>query len=110
MSFGKSKARLQMEPSTQVTFTDVAGAKLALEQLINIFESPSRNANSALQSLYAQGESSGYLNDIKDIERSVLNQLQKGGGAFSIPKASALQFEETDETENIYESIDLTQG
>jgi len=92
------------------TFTDVAGAKLALEQLINIFEAPSRNANSALQSLYAQGESSGYLDDIKDIERSVLNQLQKGGGAFSIPKASALQFEETDETENIYESIDLTQG
>jgi hypothetical protein len=92
------------------TFTDVAGAKLALEQLINIFETPSRNANSALQSLYAQGESSGYLNDIKDIERSVLNQLQKGGGAFSIPKASSLQFEETDETENIYESIDLTQG
>lgn len=92
------------------TFTDVAGAKLALEQLINIFEAPSRNANSALQSLYAQGESSGYLEDIKDIERSVLNQLQKGGGAFSIPKSSALQFEETDETENIYESIDLTQG
>ena len=71
------------------TFTDVAGAKLALEQLINIFEAPSRNANSALQSLYAQGESSGYLEDIKDIERSVLNQLQKGGGAFSIPKSSA---------------------
>ena len=92
------------------TFTDVAGAKLALEQLINIFEAPSRNANSALQSLYAQGESSGYLEDIKDIERSVLNQLQKGGGAFSIPKSSALQFEETDETEIIYESIDLTQG
>ena len=27
MSFGKSKARLQMEPSTQVTFSDVAGVE-----------------------------------------------------------------------------------
>jgi len=38
MSFGKSKARLQMEPSTQVTFSDVAGvegAKLELTEVVD---------------------------------------------------------------------------
>jgi len=32
MSFGKSKARLQMETSTQVTFSDVAGVEEAIEK------------------------------------------------------------------------------
>ncbi|MFL2496477.1 MAG: ATP-dependent metallopeptidase FtsH/Yme1/Tma family protein, partial [Parasynechococcus sp.] len=38
MQFGKSKARVQMEPSTQVTFTDVAGiegAKLELTEVVD---------------------------------------------------------------------------
>ena len=38
MNFGKSKARLQMEPSTQVTFGDVAGiegAKLELTEVVD---------------------------------------------------------------------------
>ena len=45
MSFGKSKARLQMEPSTQVTFSDVAGvegAKLELTEVVDFLKSPDR--------------------------------------------------------------------
>ena len=45
MSFGKSKARLQMEPSTQVTFGDVAGiegAKLELTEVVDFLKSPDR--------------------------------------------------------------------
>ena len=45
MSFGKSKARLQMEPSTQVTFKDVAGvegAKLELNEVVDFLKSPDR--------------------------------------------------------------------
>ncbi len=45
MSFGKSKARLQMEPSTQVTFRDVAGiegAKLELAEVVDFLKSPDR--------------------------------------------------------------------
>ena len=45
MSFGKSKARLQMEPSTQVTFSDVAGvegAKLELTDVVDFLKSPDR--------------------------------------------------------------------
>ena len=45
MSFGKSKARLQMEPSTQVTFSDVAGvegAKLDLTEVVDFLKSPDR--------------------------------------------------------------------
>merc|ERR1711967_17501 len=45
MNFGKSKARLQMEPSTQVTFSDVAGvegAKLELQEVVDFLKSPDR--------------------------------------------------------------------
>jgi len=45
MSFGKRKARLQMEPSTQVTFSDVAGvegAKLELTEVVDFLKSPDR--------------------------------------------------------------------
>ncbi len=45
MSFGKSKARLQMEPSTQVTFNDVAGiegAKLELTEVVDFLKNPDR--------------------------------------------------------------------
>ena len=45
MSFGKSKARLQMEPSTKVTFSDVAGvegAKLELTEVVDFLKSPDR--------------------------------------------------------------------
>ena len=45
MNFGKSKARLQMEPSTQVTFNDVAGiegAKLELTEVVDFLKSPDR--------------------------------------------------------------------
>ena len=45
MSFGKSKARLQMEPSTQVTFSDgagVEGAKLELTEVVDFLKSPDR--------------------------------------------------------------------
>jgi len=44
-SFVKSKARLQMEPSTQVTFSDVAGvegAKLELTEVVDFLKSPDR--------------------------------------------------------------------
>jgi len=45
MQFGKSKARVQMEPSTQVTFTDVAGiegAKLKLTEVVDFLKNPDR--------------------------------------------------------------------
>ena len=45
MSFGKSKARLQMGPSTQVTFGDVAGiegAKLELTEVVDFLKNPDR--------------------------------------------------------------------
>ncbi len=45
MSFGKSKARLQMEPSTKVTFGDVAGiegAKLELTEVVDFLKNPDR--------------------------------------------------------------------
>tara|TARA_Y100001968_G_scaffold73459_1_gene64897 strand:- start:2169 stop:3986 length:1818 start_codon:yes stop_codon:yes gene_type:complete len=45
MNFGKSKARLQMEPSTQITFGDVAGiegAKLELSEVVDFLKNPDR--------------------------------------------------------------------
>ena len=45
MQFGKSKARVQMEPSIQVTFTDVAGiegAKLELTEVVDFLKNPDR--------------------------------------------------------------------
>lgn len=45
MSFGKSKARVQMEPQTQVTFADVAGieqAKLELAEVVDFLKNPDR--------------------------------------------------------------------
>ena len=45
MNFGKSKARLQMEPSTKVTFADVAGvegSKLELSEVVDFLKSPDR--------------------------------------------------------------------
>jgi cell division protease FtsH len=45
MSFGKSKARVQMEPQTQVTFGDVAGiegAKLELTEVVDVLKNPVR--------------------------------------------------------------------
>ena len=45
MSFGKSKARVQMEPQTQVTFEDVAGiegAKLELTEVVDFLKNPDR--------------------------------------------------------------------
>ncbi len=45
MNFGKSKARVQMEPQTQVTFGDVAGiegAKLELTEVVDFLKNPDR--------------------------------------------------------------------
>ena len=45
MNFGKSQARVQMEPSTQVTFGDVAGiegAKLELTEVVDFLKNPDR--------------------------------------------------------------------
>jgi len=45
MSFGKSRARVQMEPKTQVTFDDVAGiegAKLELTEVVDFLKNPDR--------------------------------------------------------------------
>ena len=45
MSFGKSRARVQMEPSTKVTFDDVAGiegAKLELTEVVDFLKNPDR--------------------------------------------------------------------
>ncbi len=45
MNFGKSKARVQMEPSTQITFSDVAGiegAKLELTEVVDFLKNPDR--------------------------------------------------------------------
>ncbi len=45
MNFGKSKARVQMEPQTQVTFGDVAGieqAKFELTEVVDFLKNPER--------------------------------------------------------------------
>ncbi|MEM7593754.1 MAG: ATP-dependent metallopeptidase FtsH/Yme1/Tma family protein, partial [Cyanobacteria bacterium P01_A01_bin.83] len=45
MNFGKSKARVQMEPKTQVTFGDVAGieqAKLELTEVVDFLKNADR--------------------------------------------------------------------
>ena len=45
MNFGKSKARVQMEPTTQITFGDVAGiegAKLELTEVVDFLKNPDR--------------------------------------------------------------------
>jgi cell division protease FtsH len=45
MNFGKSKARVQMEPNTQVTFGDVAGidqAKLELSEVVDFLKNADR--------------------------------------------------------------------
>ncbi|MEE3715728.1 ATP-dependent zinc metalloprotease FtsH [Tumidithrix elongata RA019] len=45
MNFGKSKARVQMEPQTQVTFSDVAGieqAKLELTEVVDFLKNSDR--------------------------------------------------------------------
>ena len=45
MNFGKSKARVQMEPKTQVTFGDVAGieqAKLELTEVVDLLKNADR--------------------------------------------------------------------
>jgi cell division protease FtsH len=45
MNFGKSKARVQMEPQTQVTFNDVAGieqAKLELSEVVDFLKNADR--------------------------------------------------------------------
>ncbi|MCU0552444.1 MAG: ATP-dependent zinc metalloprotease FtsH3 [Leptolyngbya sp. Prado105] len=45
MNFGKSKARVQMEPTTQVTFNDVAGidqAKLELNEVVDFLKNADR--------------------------------------------------------------------
>ena len=45
MSFGKSKARLQMESETKITFDDVAGiegAKLELTEVVDFLKNPDR--------------------------------------------------------------------
>nr|WP_211176260.1 ATP-dependent zinc metalloprotease FtsH3 [Brasilonema sp. UFV-L1] len=45
MNFGKSKARVQMEPQTQVTFNDVAGidqAKLELNEVVDFLKNADR--------------------------------------------------------------------
>ena len=45
LNFGKSRARVQMEPKTQVTFNDVAGvdqAKLELAEVVDFLKNPER--------------------------------------------------------------------
>ncbi len=45
MNFGKSKARVQMEPKTQITFNDVAGieqAKLELSEVVDFLKNSER--------------------------------------------------------------------
>jgi cell division protease FtsH len=45
LNFGKSRARVQMEPKTQITFTDVAGieqAKLELAEVVDFLKNPER--------------------------------------------------------------------
>ncbi len=45
MNFGKSRARVQMEPQTQVTFSDVAGveqAKFELVEVVDFLKNPDR--------------------------------------------------------------------
>jgi len=79
------------------TFTDVASAKASLEELVKIFEKPSYNANTALQSLYSMAETSpggGYLDEIERVERKVAERIAKSGGKLTIPRSSIVSFDE----------------
>ena len=96
------------------TFTDVTSVYIALDQLIKIFEKPSQNANVALQALYAQGEQSGYLDEILKAEENLTSEMKRGGTQFSTPKSSRLQFQEVSQSDipkdKIVRTIDLIGG
>jgi hypothetical protein len=87
---------------------------IALDQLIKIFETPSKNANVALQALYAQGEQSGYLDEILKAEENLTSEMKRGGTEFSTPKSSRLQFQEISQSDipkdKIVRTIDLIGG
>ena len=97
------------------TFTDIAAAKGSLEELVKIFEKPSYNANTALQSLYSMAETSpggGYLAEIERVEKNVASRIAKSGGRLTIPKSSIISFEEVQSPSGrsvIADTIDLRQ-
>jgi len=79
------------------TFTDIASAKGSLQEMVKIFEKPSYNANTALQSLYSMAETSpggGYLDEIERVERKVAERIAKSGGKLTIPRSSIVSFDE----------------
>ena len=93
--------------------TDVASAMASLSELIKIFETPSRNANIALQSLYSLAETSpqgGYLDQVLNMEKSVVDQIKKSGMPLAVPQSSQFYFDETSRPSGITRSIDLTAG
>ena len=93
--------------------TDVADAMASLSELIKIFETPSRNANIALQSLYSLAETSpqgGYLDQVLNMEKSVVDQIKKSGMPLAVPQSSQFYFDETSRPTGITRSIDLTAG
>tara|TARA_B100000287_G_scaffold54516_1_gene47868 strand:- start:5285 stop:7408 length:2124 start_codon:yes stop_codon:yes gene_type:complete len=96
------------------TFSDITSVYIALDQLIKIFETPSKNANVALQALYAQGEQSGYLDEILKAEENLTSEMKRGGTEFATPKSSRLQFQEVSQSDipkdKIVRTIDLIGG
>ena len=93
--------------------TDIADAMAALNELVKIFEAPSRNANIALQSLYSLAETSpqgGYLDQVLNMERSVVDQIRKSGMPLVVPQSSQFYFEETNRPTGVTRTIDLTTG
>jgi hypothetical protein len=95
------------------TTTDISNAMAALNELVKIFEAPSRNANIALQALYSLAETSpegGYLDKVLNMERSVVDQIRKSGMPLVVPQSSQFYFQETNRPTGITRTIDLTTG
>ena len=78
------------------TTTDMTSAWISLDELLNIFEKPSQNANTALQALYAQAEQSGYMDEVLEIEDGLRKEIKRGGSRLSVPQSSRFKFEAVD--------------
>ena len=95
-------------------WTSIPKVKLALEELIGIFEMPGRNAEAAYQALMNQAETSGYLDEMLDIEKRLYNKRIKGGSGKYAPTSSRIFLDaEKGETENVFKDeydieLDLT--
>ena len=75
---------------------------------------PGRNAEAAYQALMNQAETSGYLDEMLDIEKRLYNKRVKGGSGKYAPTSSRIFLDtKKGETENVFKDeydieLDLT--